>query len=69
MIGMKTYEVKARFTEITSGRAWLTVEAESEKEALEKAENHEFIGLDYKSDSSDDFTIDMQDLEITELNP
>jgi hypothetical protein len=65
---MKTYEVKARFTEVTSGRVWLTIEAESEEEALEKAENHEFIGLDCKSDSSDDFTIDMEDLEITGVN-
>ena len=65
---MKTYELKARFTEIISGRVWLTVEAESEEEALKKAENHEFIDMDCKSDCTDDFTIDMEDLEITEVN-
>jgi hypothetical protein len=64
---MKTYEVKARFVEVISGRVWLTIEAESEKEALEKAENHDYIDMDCTADSSDDFTIETDDLEIVKV--
>ena len=60
------YVVKALFSCTQYGRVWIEVEAKDEDEALEKAGNHDHVGIEYKSDDEDDYEFDFDGAEIWE---
>ena len=59
---MPIYEIKTTYREVSYGKCWITVEAESEKAALAQVEKGAYELDDYKGVDVESFDLDTDDI-------
>ena len=70
---MPTYEVKTTYREVSYGKCWVHIEADSEEDARSKlifgslVDDYEVV--DYRQQDSDEFSLDAEDIYwITQID-